>query len=89
LEGTLIPFASPEKPQLSPWLAASLIKNGRHIDGKCSVNQASRTAKSKSGRRSAMQGGPFLLAFYDNLARYSREVRTLKIGIPPPSHPIE
>jgi hypothetical protein len=29
VERTLAPFAGREKPQLSPWLAAGLIRNGR------------------------------------------------------------
>jgi hypothetical protein len=33
LAATLAPFAEAEKPQLSPWLAASFIKNSRCISG--------------------------------------------------------
>jgi hypothetical protein len=45
---TLTPFAEAEKPQLSPGLAASLIKNGSRIEMKRLINEDVCTAKKKT-----------------------------------------
>jgi hypothetical protein len=48
LAATFAPFAKPEKPQLSPRLAASFIKNGRCISGLRVANTHRCIARGKS-----------------------------------------
>jgi hypothetical protein len=67
LEPTLALFVPPEKPQLSPALAASFIRNGRHA---AIFRAAGCTDAIDDAGADGLPGldlCPFLLAFYDDL----------------------
>jgi hypothetical protein len=78
---TVAPFTKGEKPQLSPWLAASFIKKAAVSAGYLNIVQAAARRKSTAVEWSKLRLGLLLLAFRDDPTEIQLRVPLAQIDL--------